>query len=120
MGTHPIFESDFDCLTEYISFKQMEIKNERVTNGKLNCQLTCQLCPSKVLPPSSAVLVEETKSLPAFTTDKNAEDIELWWMVDDMFTFDNIGFSKAKDGIKYLTCADCEVGPLGYHDPAVQ
>ena len=26
-------------------------------------------------------------------------------------------FSKSKDGIKYLTCADCEVGPLGYHDP---
>ena len=26
-------------------------------------------------------------------------------------------FSKSKDGIKYLTCADCEVGPLGFHDP---
>ena len=25
--------------------------------------------------------------------------------------------SKSKDGIKYLTCADCEVGPLGFHDP---
>ena len=26
-------------------------------------------------------------------------------------------FSKSKDGLKYLTCADCEIGPLGFHDP---
>ena len=28
----------------------------------------------------------------AFTTDKDEDEINLWWSVDDMFTFDNIGF----------------------------
>jgi len=29
MGTHPIFESDFDCLTE-----NSEVYSEKVTNGR--------------------------------------------------------------------------------------
>ena len=39
-----------------------------------------------------------------------------WWVVDDIFTFDNIGFSHSVDTTKYLTCADCEFGPVGYHN----
>ena len=38
------------------------------------------------------------------------------WMVRDMYTFENVGFSHAVGKLKYLTCADCEVGPIGYHD----
>merc|ERR1712035_59294 len=117
MGTHPIFESDFDCLTDQIMNRQ-ELE-ARSTDGKLNCQISCQFCPSKVLPPHSAYLVEETKGLPAFKTDEAEENVQFWWCVNDMWTFDNIGFSKAKDGIKFLTCADCEIGPLGYHDPSI-
>lgn len=33
-----------------------------------------------------------------------------------MYTFENIGFSHTVENKKYLSCADCEVGPLGYHD----
>lgn len=35
-----------------------------------------------------------------------------------MFSFENVGFSKTlnETGVKYLCCADCELGPLGYHD----
>lgn len=44
------------------------------------------------------------------------EEPEFFWTVSDMMAFENIGFSKNKEGIKYLICADCEVGPLGYHD----
>ena len=31
-----------------------------------------------------------------------------------MFDFDNVGFSKTVDDCKFLTCADCEIGPIGY------
>lgn len=30
--------------------------------------------------------------------------------------FENIGFSKTVGTIKYLSCADCDLGPIGYHD----
>ena len=33
-----------------------------------------------------------------------------------MFDFDNVGFSKTVDECKFLTCADCEIGPIGYQD----
>lgn len=31
-------------------------------------------------------------------------------------TFENVGFSKSLGSIKFLTCADCDCGPLGWHD----
>ena len=37
------------------------------------------------------------------------------WLVTDMFDFENVGFSKNVDDIKYLICADCERGPVGWH-----
>ena len=39
-----------------------------------------------------------------------------YWKVDDMFNFENIGFSNTIGNYKYLICADCEMGPIGYHD----
>lgn len=30
--------------------------------------------------------------------------------------FENVGFSKTVDTTKYLSCADCDAGPIGYHD----
>ena len=73
-------------------------------------------------------------SLPKVQKDAGEEQIDSWWLVDDMFTFDNIGFrfdliidqslrvcdfsKAATGGLKYLTCADCEIGPLGVHDPS--
>merc|ERR1712235_156651 len=37
MGTHPIFESDFDCLTE------MQSETFKVKSVELNLELTCRL-----------------------------------------------------------------------------
>ncbi|XP_067913010.1 guanine nucleotide exchange factor MSS4 [Heterodontus francisci] len=37
------------------------------------------------------------------------------WFVDDMYTFENVGFTKNVNNIKYLVCADCEIGPLAGH-----
>lgn len=33
--------------------------------------------------------------------------------VDDIFTYENMGFSNTVEGFKYLVCAECEYGPLG-------
>jgi len=37
------------------------------------------------------------------------------WAVKDMFQFENVGFSNTIGNFKYLTCADCEMGPIGWH-----
>ncbi|XP_053515499.1 guanine nucleotide exchange factor MSS4 isoform X3 [Artibeus jamaicensis] len=37
------------------------------------------------------------------------------WLVDDMFTFENVGFTKDVGNVKFLVCADCEIGPIGWH-----
>lgn len=45
-----------------------------------------------------------------------SEEYKEFWIIDDMFTFENIGFSHQVGNYKYLICADCEMGPVGYHD----
>lgn len=42
-----------------------------------------------------------------------SDDKCLRWSVKDIFAFDNIGFTHSVQGVKYLTCADCEFGPIG-------
>ena len=47
----------------------------------------------------------------------DGEMINNFWLVSgDMFTFENIGFSNTVGSTKFLICADCEVGPVGWHD----
>ncbi|PVV02384.1 hypothetical protein BB560_003159 [Smittium megazygosporum] len=41
-----------------------------------------------------------------------------YWCVDDVFKFENIGLSKpAAHSLRFLICAECEYGPLGFHLP---
>ena len=44
------------------------------------------------------------------------ETLKQFFRVEDMFDFDNIGFTNTVGTTKFLSCADCDVGPLGYHD----
>ena len=44
------------------------------------------------------------------------ETVKGFYRVGDMFDFDNLGFTNTVGTIKYLSCADCDVGPIGYHD----
>ena len=46
----------------------------------------------------------------------DGEDVSGFWVVGDMMSFENVGFTNTVNNIKYLICADCEVGPIGYHD----
>ena len=44
------------------------------------------------------------------------EKLKYFWQINDMYTFENIGFSNTVDNVKYLACADCEIGPVGYYN----
>lgn len=33
-----------------------------------------------------------------------------------MYTFQNVGFSKNVGANKFLICADCDMGPIGWFD----
>lgn len=74
-----------------------------------------------MLKPAAANFEEGEHELPTITQNvKSAstitETVTAFWKVDDMFTFDNIGFSNTVGTTKYLACADCDAGPVGYHD----
>jgi hypothetical protein len=89
-------------------------------NGKNKTGIYCQRCPSLVLSPHQATLVKKEFFLPnMYQKSERApmEGVTLidFWRVSDMLTFDNVGFSKTVDDIKYLICADCEIGPIGWH-----
>lgn len=50
-------------------------------------------------------------------TEPLGDQLTQFWLVVDMFHFENVGFSKnVNQTIKYLICADCERGPIGWHD----
>ncbi|CAG8544427.1 4784_t:CDS:2 [Acaulospora colombiana] len=48
----------------------------------------------------------------------NSSQLQGFWQLTDLMAFENIGFSKTiiETGVKYICCADCNTGPLGYHD----
>ena len=82
-------------------------------------KLVCPKCSCTVFAPLKANLYKNPfqhtlKALKLSDLDNIPSHI---YKVKDMMEFENIGFTLAKDGIKYLICADCEVGPLGWFDP---
>jgi hypothetical protein len=73
----------------------------------------------------SDVDIKRTRQLPALPTLTEKPSSEKsppagYWSIPTRLSFENIGFSKTAPGstIKYLVCADCEFGPLGYTDTA--
>ncbi|XP_062842795.1 guanine nucleotide exchange factor MSS4 [Trichomycterus rosablanca] len=93
-------------------------------DGKNMKSVVCQRCASKVLCPGMAVLAEKELFLPSMRkkntitqTDGTVDGdmLTAHWMVDDMYTFENVGFTKDVGNVKYLICADCEIGPIGWH-----
>ncbi|XP_041376348.1 guanine nucleotide exchange factor MSS4-like [Gigantopelta aegis] len=91
-------------------------------NGKNKTNIYCQHCPSLVLSINQAKKVETEFVLPHMFKKRvesepdEGETLRDYWMVEDMFTFDNVGFTNSVGTIKYLICADCEIGPIGWHD----
>lgn len=101
-------------------------EKEISTDGKNVRSIKCTYCQSIILMPLSGEYVKTENQLPLMKQNKNTESdpetetISFFWLVPDMFTFQNIGFSNTVGNTKYLTCADCEAGPIGYHDLPTQ
>ncbi|KAH0618997.1 hypothetical protein JD844_018596 [Phrynosoma platyrhinos] len=93
--------------------------------GRNRKAVLCQRCSSRVLLPGAAVFTrrEGLLFLPAMkkktalvdNTDPEGDVLQDHWLVDDMFSFENVGFTKDVGNIKFLICADCEIGPIGWH-----
>ncbi|CAH3027971.1 unnamed protein product [Porites evermanni] len=97
--------------------------DDLIEDGKNSRWIVCKFCQSKVLRPSTARYEERELFLPFmqkkedFTTEnQEGETLKSHWLVPDMFAFENVGFSMTVQSIKYLACADCERGPIGWHD----
>ena len=102
---------------------KVEISGLLADDTKNVKQLICPYCPSKILPPNMGSY-EDSNVYELQIVKKNddgvvhiaKEKLAQFYRVEDMFDFDNVGFSKTVDNMKYLICADCDAGPIGYHD----
>jgi guanine nucleotide exchange factor len=82
-------------------------------------KIFCKHCNSLILLESSADYVEEEHEIPLIknkTGCENNEKIQKFWLVNNMMKFENIGFTNTVNNRKYLICADCEIGPLGFQN----
>lgn len=85
---------------------------------KNSSTIQCEKCGSIILQPKSAVWkeVKDGIFLPAMKqSDGDGTTGYTFWTVSDMFSFENVGFCNTINDIKYLACADCEIGPIGAH-----
>ncbi|XP_050305800.1 guanine nucleotide exchange factor MSS4 homolog [Anthonomus grandis grandis] len=93
-----------------------------IEEGKNKRPVKCKFCSSVILTPSSASFATLQFDLPLIKqtkgdqTSPETENTSLFWAVTSPFIFHNVGFSNTVGNTKYLTCADCEAGPIGYHD----
>jgi len=87
-------------------------------NGRNKCQLVCVRCKSKILPPDTGTFEEKEFELESFEKDSAGvkETVKNFFRVEDMFMFDNLGFTNTVNTTKFLSCADCDLGPIGFHD----
>ncbi|KAL0277613.1 UNVERIFIED_CONTAM: hypothetical protein PYX00_004846 [Menopon gallinae] len=102
---------------------------EEVEDGKNKNPVKCRFCPSTILNPRIGTYIHSEFELPMMTKKENLpssdgdtkdgtkyESLSHFLQINDMYTFENICFSIAVGDIKYLACADCEIGPVGYHN----
>uniref|UniRef100_A0A3B1JQT2 RAB interacting factor n=1 Tax=Astyanax mexicanus TaxID=7994 RepID=A0A3B1JQT2_ASTMX len=81
-------------------------------DGKNIKSVVCQRCGSKVLCAGTAVLTEKELFLPSMRKKNNINQSD---GTLDGDTLTNVGFTKDVGKVKYLICADCEIGPIGWH-----
>lgn len=80
-------------------------------------RVRCVHCGSVVLQPGAGTLQPFPRRLPAASAGQEERQFDRWWEVRDMFGFDNVGFTNTTgDHVKFLSCADCDRGPIGFHD----
>ncbi|KAH8409551.1 hypothetical protein KR222_008399 [Zaprionus bogoriensis] len=96
---------------------------EQIENDKNKSNVRCQFCNSLMLKAQEAKYCEQKTDVPLMTQKRDmkaeqlsTEQLQHFWQIDDMMMFENIGISHTVDGLKFLVCADCERGPVGYHE----
>ncbi|BHF75541.1 hypothetical protein SprV_0501863700 [Sparganum proliferum] len=101
------------------------VQHDKIYNSENIC---CPRCFCIVFRKNTAFLTDKEFMLPVIarksdlTTQSEEFPRELtsqFWTVNVMTDFENVGFCNAVGTIKYLVCADCEIGPIGYHDTSV-
>lgn len=78
------------------------------------CQVLVSLCffsSHQLFLPS----MQKKSSLKNRDGSEDGDTLTSHWLVYDMFDFENVGFTNDVGRIKYLICADCEIGPIGWH-----
>ncbi|CAO3615194.1 unnamed protein product [Mucor fragilis] len=108
------------------TYKSMENPLKRLVDesGKNVADVLCpkENCKCVILRKNAAILVERDGAklaLPESSLPANnlLEDNDThFWHVSNMMDFENVGFSTTVGTTKYLSCADCDLGPIGYHD----
>lgn len=97
-----------------------------VSEGRNASRVRCSTCSCVILTANTAEHVTEKPfELPLPRQQKDVESVQKetltdWWSVKGVYDFENVGFTHASDGVKYLVCADCEMGPVGFLCPQTQ
>ncbi|CAJ0601502.1 unnamed protein product [Cylicocyclus nassatus] len=103
------------------SLTEVKESTSSATEGSANEQrLVCSICGSVVLLAGAGRWSDRVEILPLCRQQKDVatqkEKVTGFWTVRNMYDFENVGFTNSVDGMKYLTCADCEYGPIGFLD----
>lgn len=87
--------------------------------------IVCSFCGSVILLPNVAKYLDrqEAVDIPRIKAKQgddsklqfDSDKVKEFWHVSDMFAFENVGFCNTVENWKYLSCADCEMGPIGAH-----
>ncbi|XP_037667081.1 guanine nucleotide exchange factor MSS4-like [Choloepus didactylus] len=79
--------------------------------GRIRKAVLCQRCGSRVLQLGTAPFRRQLflPSMRRKPAQADGDVLQKHWLVDDMFIFENSGFTKD------VVCADCEIGPIGWH-----
>ncbi|XP_075228963.1 ess-2 splicing factor homolog isoform X2 [Lycorma delicatula] len=99
-----------------------DLLKEDGTNKKA---IFCIHCPSLILNAGDGVYINTEFTLPHMMRPKSVETVleekvSDYWKVNDMYTFQNVGFSKNVGANKFLTCAECDMGPIGWFDSSTK
>lgn len=112
---------------EIVTLEELDTKELVNDEDQKNAKaLACLRCNCKILPVNTGTYVNDAElEQELHVMHKKQEEagikkekIKQFFLVNDMYDFDNIGFTKpvtSESTVKYLICADCEVGPLGWH-----
>ncbi|CAH8623116.1 unnamed protein product [Heterobilharzia americana] len=105
-----------------ISYSTRKVENISAFAGKTPL---CKLNSLNGISRNTAKLTNKQHELPVLAKKSDlsnpskafpTELTQNFWCVNDIYTFENVGFTNSVSTFRYLTCADCELGPLGFHD----